>query len=126
MEFSANTASIFNLLSFIPSKYISLGVSLIGNIATARSVSSLDSWGKFFQDTDNLFRPLEDKALEIFGGQLAKAGRDQLQGNHRAMQNYFSGKVTENIESRESEFRKTSKGGRANIDSINSLTNTIK
>lgn len=126
LSFDANTASIFNLLGYIPDKYISLGVSLVGSIASARSTVSLDTWADYFKNTDNLFRPLEDKGLELVGGQAAKAVRDQAAGNRQAVQSYLQGKATESLESRESEYRKSRKDGRGKIDSVRSLNGIIK
>ncbi len=125
--FKGNVADIFNVLGFIPDKYISLGVSLIGNISSFRSVVSLNSWGDFFSNpAQYLERPLEDKGLEIVGGQAAKAVRDQAAGNRQAVQSYFQGKVTESTERRESEYRAASKAGRGKLDAVNGISGIIK
>lgn len=125
--FKANTAEIFNLLGFIPDRYISLGISLIANIATTRSVISTNAWTDFFESPGKMIkRPLEDKGLEMLGGQAAKAVRDQAAGNRGAVQAYFEGKVKENTERRESAFRQASRGGKGKLDSVKSIGGIIK
>lgn len=127
LGFAANTAEIFNLLGWIPDKYISLGVSLVGNIAVARSVISLNSWTDAFNQPDKLLKqPLEDKILELGGGQFAKTTRDQLSGNHQAVEQYFQGKIQESVDQREGAFRAQAKAGRGKLDAVRGIGGIIK
>lgn len=64
--------------------------------------------------------------LEMVGGQAAKATRDQIAGNHGAVQSYLQGKIQESAESRQSAFRQEAKGGRGRLDAVKGMGGLIK
>ena len=127
-KLDSGLASAFNMLGFIPDKYISLGVSLISNVQSGINILQQGTWfdvldkpGKYIKD------PLIGKFEEAMGGQFGVAMSQQISGKSpTAMKDYFKGKIQEHVESRESAYRKTRKETQGSLDSVRSLTGIIK
>lgn len=86
-----NAFEFFNLLGFIPNKYLRLGISLIGNVATAVGVIKSQKWtgdiGKIIKE--NIVEEGIESVVGKWGGAIFK----QTQGEQEAIKQYITGRV---------------------------------
>lgn len=119
--------NVYNLLGYVPNKYIRLGTSLTRNIQNASSGMYIEKWMDFLHDPAEAFtREISEGIAETIGGRFGKAVLGQATGNPHAITNYFKSNVEREVRSRDDEYRKSIRRSRGSLNSIKSFSDIIK
>lgn len=120
-NFGADLSRISNLLGFIPSKYIRLGTSLIGNIFTAYTVLSTAKFSEFFEGKEASKAILEnviDESSKAIGGKFGNSIVKQAMGDNKAIGNFVAGKIIRYERRHQSSEQRAGRRGRSSARSL--------